>query len=187
MRASLLVTGVLATGLAVVGLATRTKANRNVDFGTFVQDQLNDHSEQLFGIEHVLEESALGPYDGPDNLQAIQVAKGLHVSLVSSSVASAADQIAMWPDDDNPKFLFVCDEETTDPAVQRVDLSKPAGSNATTIVKGLTSCDPVPHGVRRTGSRSDGRPLRAVRSSQHQHRYQRVRPCRRDHERSPAP
>src|SRR5215468_8983451 len=144
MRPSLLVSGVLVTGLAVVGLATRTKANhRNVDFGTFVQDQLNDHSEQLFGIEHVLEESALGPYDGPDNLQAIQVAKGLHVSLVSSSVASAADQIAMWPDDDNPKFLFVCDEETSDPAVQRVDLSKPAGSNATTIVKGLTSCDPV--------------------------------------------
>ena len=65
------------------------------------------------------------------------------MSLVSSSVASAADQIALWPDDDHPKFLFVCDEETTDPAVQRVDLSKPAGSNATTIVTGLVSCDPV--------------------------------------------
>jgi hypothetical protein len=49
----------------------------------------------------------------------------------------------MWPDDDNPKFLFVCDEENVGPAVQRVDLSKPADSNATTIVTGLTSCDPV--------------------------------------------
>jgi len=49
----------------------------------------------------------------------------------------------MWPDDDHPRYLFVCDEETTDPAVQRVDLTKPADSNATTIVKGLTSCDPV--------------------------------------------
>src|SRR5215475_11945997 len=144
MRASLFVTGVLVAGLAVFGLTTRMKANHpHTDFGTFVQDQLNDHSEQLFGIEHVLEKSALGPYDGPDNLQAIQVAKGLHVSLVSSSVASAADQIALWPDDDNPKFLFVCDEETSVPAVQRIDLSKPVGSNTTTIVTGLISCDPV--------------------------------------------
>src|SRR4029078_1428166 len=63
--------------------------------------------------------------------------------LVSRGVHASADQIAMWPDDDNPKFLFVCDEETTNPAVQRVDLSKPATSNATTIVTGLTSCDPV--------------------------------------------
>jgi secreted PhoX family phosphatase len=143
MRPSLLLSGALVTGLAVVGLTARMTASHPHDFGTFVADLLRDHSEQLFGIEHPLEESALGPYDGPDNLQAIQLAPGLHASLVSSSVASAADQIAMWPDDDNPKYLFVCDEETTDPAVQRVDLSKPADSNATTIVKGLTSCDPV--------------------------------------------
>src|SRR6185295_4355417 len=83
------------------------------------------------------------PYGGPDNLQAIQVAPGLHVSLVSSGVASAADQIALWPDDDNPTHLFVCDEETSNPAVQRVDLSRPANSNVTTIVTGLISCDPV--------------------------------------------
>ncbi len=145
MRPSLLVSGILVTGLAVVGLTSRTIANHphDGDFGNFVADQLKEHSEQLFGIEHPLEESALGPYDGPDNLQAIELAHGLHASLVSTSVASAADQIAMWPDDDHPKFLFVCDEETSDPAVQRVDLSKPAGSNATTIVKGLISCDPV--------------------------------------------
>jgi hypothetical protein len=39
--------------------------------------------------------------------------------------------------------VFVCDEETSTPAVQRVDLSKPANANATTIVTGLSSCDPV--------------------------------------------
>jgi secreted PhoX family phosphatase len=144
MRPSLLLSGALVTGLAVVGLTSRmTASHPHRDFGSFVADLLSDHSEQLFGIEHQLEESALGPYDGPDNLQAIQLAPGLHASLVSSSVASAADQIAMWPDDENPQYLFVCDEETTDPAVQRVDLSKPAGSNATTILKGLSSCDPV--------------------------------------------
>src|SRR6185295_20181011 len=83
------------------------------------------------------------PYGGPDNLQAIQVAPGLHVSLVSSGVASAADQIALWPNDDHPTHLFVCDEETSNPAVQRVDLAGPANANATTIVTGLDACDPV--------------------------------------------
>src|SRR4029077_8458984 len=142
MRPSILVSCVLVTGLAVVGMTTRMMAGHpHGDFGTFIADQLSDHSEQLFGIEQPLEESALGPYDGPDNTQAIQVAPGLHVSLVSSSVASAADQIAMWPDDDNPKFLFVCNKKTTTPAGQRLDLSMPAASNATTIVTGLTSCD----------------------------------------------
>lgn len=144
MRPTVIGSVALLAGIAVVGMTSRTKAGHPpVDFGTFVEAQLSDHAEQLFGFKHPLEQSALGPYDGPDNLQAIQVASGLHVSLVSSSVASAADQIAMWPDDDNPRFLFVCDEETSNPAVQRVDLSKPASSNATTIVTGLISCDPV--------------------------------------------
>ena len=144
MRTSFFGVGVLAAGLAVVlPVAMRAHDHGPHDFGSFIESQLADHSEQLFGFRRPLAESALGPYDGADNLQAIQLAPGLRASLVSSSVASAADQIAMWPNDDNPKFLFVCDEETTVPAVQRVDLSKPAGSNATTIVTGLQSCDPV--------------------------------------------
>jgi len=121
---------------------TRAK-NPNVDFGAWVQNQLQAHSEELFGFRHPLEESALGPYTGANDLQAIQVADGLRVSLVSSSVASAADQIAFWPNDEHPTHVFVCDEETTTPAVQRVDLSAPPSSNATTIVNGLSSCDPV--------------------------------------------
>src|SRR5215510_5256856 len=119
MRRSLVGTCVLVIGFAVVLMTSRTRAkNPTVDFGTFIQSQLSEHSEQLFGFERPLSQSALGPYDGPDNLQAIQVARGLKVSLVSSSVASAADQIALWPNDEQPRFLFVCDEETTDPAVQ---------------------------------------------------------------------
>src|SRR6476661_382205 len=117
--------------------------NPKVDFGSWVQDQLGDHSEQLFGFRHPLAKSAPGPYIGADNTQAIQVADGLRVSLVSSSVASAADQIAFWPNDEHPTHVFVCDEETSTPAVQRVDLSGPPSSNATTIVTGLSSCDPV--------------------------------------------
>ena len=130
---------VLIACVVGIGLTTRVIAsNPTVDFGAFVAEQLSAHSEQLFGFKQPLDESALGPYDGLDNLNAIQVAPGLHVSLVSHSVASAADQIALWPNDDHPKYLFVCDEETTDPAVQRVDLSRPPDSNATTIVTGLS-------------------------------------------------
>ena len=135
---------VFLLGAAIVASPSRVTAEQGPqDFGAFVASQLAAHSEQLFGFNHPLEKSALGPYDGADNLQAIQLAPGLKASLVSSSVASAADQIAMWPNDDNPQFLFVCDEETSTPAVQRVDLSKPPASNATTIVTGLSSCDPV--------------------------------------------
>jgi secreted PhoX family phosphatase len=143
MRPSLVATCVLIVG-AGIGMTSRALAqNPRRDFGTFVADQLAEHSEQLFGIKRPLQESALGPYAGPDNLQAIQVAPGLHVSLVSSGVASAADQIALWPNDEHPTHLFVCDEETSTPAVQRVDLSRPANANVTTIVTGLSSCDPV--------------------------------------------
>jgi secreted PhoX family phosphatase len=144
MRRSLMFTSALAGGVAVAVLAARVTAESpKADFGLFIAEQLRFHSEQLFGFHHPLDESALGPYDGADNTKAIEVAPGLSVSLISSSVASAADQIALWPDDDNPTHLFVCDEETSNPAVQRVDLSKSAGSNATTIVTGLLSCDPV--------------------------------------------
>ena len=143
MRRSLTLGSALAGGLAVAGLlAVRTSAE-SADFGLFVAQQLRAHSEELFGFTHPLEESSIGPYDGADNTQAIEVAHGLKVSLVSSSVASAADQIALWPNDDHPTHLFVCDEETSYPAVQRIDLSKPPSSNATTIVTGLLACDPV--------------------------------------------
>lgn len=145
MSRSLIRTCVLVTCLAAVAMTSRATAQRNspIDFGAFVAAQLSENSEELFGIERPLKKSALGPYDGPDSVQAIQVAEGLRVSLVSSGVASAADQIALWPNDNRPTHVFVCAEETTNPAVQRVDLAKPANANATTIVTGLSSCDPV--------------------------------------------
>jgi hypothetical protein len=81
MRKSLIIAGVLIVVLAVVALPSRTRAyHRHRDFGSFVESQLAAHSEQLFGINRPLEESALGPYDGPDNLQAIEVAPSLHVT-----------------------------------------------------------------------------------------------------------
>jgi secreted PhoX family phosphatase len=129
--------------VAVTSIAAATVINNpKEDFGAFVQEQLRAHSEQLFGFSHPLEESAVGPFDGP-SVNALALADGLKATLVSSSVHQSTDQIALWPDNNDPKYLFVCDEESSNPAVQRVDLSKPAGSNATTIVTGLSSCDPV--------------------------------------------
>jgi len=129
---------------ALLGLAATTAPpSPNADFGAWVEQQLSAHSEQLFGFTHPLEASAAGPFDNPDSTKALELAQGLTATLISSAVHASADQIAMWPNDDNPQYLFVCDEEVSTPAVQRVDLSKPANANATTIVTGLTSCDPV--------------------------------------------
>jgi secreted PhoX family phosphatase len=136
---------VALVGLAMALVTTRAKADGHDDddFGLFVANLLRTNAETLFGFHSPLEASAVGPYDGPDATQAIKVAEGLNVSLVSSAVNQAADQIALWPNDDRPEYLFVCDEETSTPAVERVDLSAPPASNATTIVTGLVSCDPV--------------------------------------------
>ena len=136
--------GVFAVGsLAVAALTARSTApGPNDDFGAFVADQLRSHSEQLFGFSQPLDESAVGPFNG-NSVDALDLAKGLSVTLVSSAVHHSADQIALWPNDDHPTHLFVCDEESSNPAVQRVNLSGPPASNATTIVTGLSSCDPV--------------------------------------------
>ena len=112
------------------------------DFGALAAQQLRAHAELLFGFTHPLEESAKGPFTGP-SVEALELAKGLHATLISSAVHFSGDQIALWPDDDHPRYLFVCDEESSNPAVQRIDLRKPANANATTIVTGLIACDPV--------------------------------------------
>ncbi|MBS1817860.1 MAG: DUF839 domain-containing protein [Acidobacteria bacterium] len=146
MHRSLVRRALLPTALAAAAGLTAPSLlaqGPKADFGAFIQRQLESHTEQLFGFRRPLQASAPGPYDGADNLQAIVVADGLRVSLVSSAVPSAGDQIAFWPNDDRPTHVFVCGEETSDPSVVRVDLRQPAASNATTIVKGLSSCDPV--------------------------------------------
>src|SRR5262249_43626691 len=143
MKRSFASTCVVAAGVAALAFVARPAADDlHGDFGTFVADQLRANSMELFGFNHPLQQSALGPFDGP-SVDALELAGGLTATLISSAVENAADQIAMWPDDAHPTHLFVCDEETSNPAVQRVDLSQPAGSNATTIVTGLISCDPV--------------------------------------------
>jgi secreted PhoX family phosphatase len=128
---------------ATIGVAPRLIADEDIDWGLWVQRQLNERSEQLFGVGTPLSKSALGPYTAVDSTNAIKVADGLHVSLVSSAVHFSTDQIVLWPNDTNPTHLFVCDESATNPAVQRVNLSQPAATNAQTIATGIVSCDPI--------------------------------------------
>ena len=64
MRPSLLVSGVLVTGLAVVGMSTRmTAGHPHKDFGSFVQDLLSDHSEMITGAVIDLDQNVMGAYD----------------------------------------------------------------------------------------------------------------------------
>jgi hypothetical protein len=129
---------VIAVGIATTGLSAQGPAQ---DFGRFVERELRNRAPELLGIDRPLEQSALGPFAG-DAASAIEVAGNLKVRVISTAVDPAADMIAMWPNDTNPTHLFVCIEGGIN-GVQCVDLSRPAGSNATTIVTGTVSCDPI--------------------------------------------
>jgi secreted PhoX family phosphatase len=127
-----------------------TVAWAGVDVGLRVEELLNAFSATLFGIEEPLQDSALGPFKDPDNTQALEVAKGLSVAVVSNVTDPLADMIALWPNNEHPTHLFVCVENSFDGdsnpdvvSVQRVDLSGNPDSNVQTIVKGLSACDPI--------------------------------------------
>ena len=123
MKGSFVGMCVVVVCAAALALGARPAAESpRADFGRFVADRLRAHAMELFGFHHPLDQSAIGPFDGP-SVDALELARGLKATLVSSAVENAADQIAMWPDDEHPTHLFVCDEETSNPAVQRVDLS----------------------------------------------------------------
>jgi hypothetical protein len=133
----------LALGAAVTGAR-----GADEDFGLRVERMLHNDAHKLVGVRKPLAESARGPFAGP-SIEALAVAPPLKVSLVSSAVQSQADMIALWPNDAAPTHLFVCVENFfagNNPdvvSVQRVDLAAPAGTNAVTIVKGVSSCDPI--------------------------------------------
>ncbi len=185
MRLSVPLVSALGGVLAVAGLmAVRTSAE-SADFGLFVAAAAALPTPSTVWLHSSARRKRRSARTtAPTTCRRSRWPTGLHVSLVSSSVASAADQIALWPDDEHPKYLFVCDEETSNPAVQRVDLSKPPASNATTIVTGLVvvrsgPADAVGHHHRRRGSGRDGRPVRNPRSRQHHDADQRDRSRRR--------
>ena len=84
-KALLIGCAVAAVAAWNVGPRLLAEEDQDLDWGLSVQRELNNRSESLLGVKS-LRKSALGPFTGADSTQAIQVADGLRVSLVSSGV-----------------------------------------------------------------------------------------------------
>jgi hypothetical protein len=143
---------------AGVLLAAGAAGAAEPDFGTWMEKQLNAFSETLFGVKQPLEAPAPAiatPYRTASQKASDQIllAKGLKAEYASRSVANSLDQMAFWPDAEHPKFIIGCIEggrqvigafpngrPKYNPSVQRIDLKT---GEAVTLLRGLTSCDPV--------------------------------------------
>jgi hypothetical protein len=126
-----------------VAVAAAVAAVAGGDPGQQQQDQLEAHSVQYFGVTSGLPSSSTQDIDDPNAapLSFATLAEGLSARVVTSGVAAAnLDMGALWPVD-NPRWLLYCNEQgPSDPGVQRVDLATGAAS---TILTGVTSCDPL--------------------------------------------
>src|SRR6266498_2221109 len=116
--------------LGLVAPIAQSQARLSVpgDPGAEYERKLQSQTEKLFGFD-----------------QAVVIAKGLTVQLISDRVGENADMIALWPNDDQPTHAIICNEidgsAPGSPAtVQRVQLSDGQVSD---MVFGLTSCDPA--------------------------------------------
>jgi secreted PhoX family phosphatase len=117
------------------------------DFGLFRDNQLDAHSQQLFGIGSPVDASStesVGATDAnADPTSLVTLAKGLRARVVSAvpNLAPNIDQMALWPNDQNPTHLIAANEEGTgQPGLQRIRLSD---GLAETILTGTTANDPV--------------------------------------------
>ena len=84
--------------IAVAAMAwagVHVKAESPFDWGAIVERALQESSWALFGVNKPLKSSALGPYTGADSTLAVELARNLRVTLVSSAVGANADMIAL--------------------------------------------------------------------------------------------
>jgi hypothetical protein len=138
----------LVAVVALVGISTSAAAWGRFDFGVWRDLQLRVWSRALFGVDKPLKQSSHDSVDmataQADPRSLVGLAKGLHAHVVTNSDDAGAviDMIALWPNDDHPSHLIVCNEtdEPTEPAVQRVRLSD---GSVETILRGMVSCDPA--------------------------------------------
>jgi secreted PhoX family phosphatase len=141
--------GIAALSVAVIAAApvcAGNDFNEQRDFGSLRDRQLREFAESAFGVERPLDASSGASIDkatAEANPTALAtVARGLKVRVLNSSasLAPVIDMIALWPNDQNPTHLIVCNEEgTAQPGVQRVRMD----GLVETILSGTTSCDPV--------------------------------------------
>src|SRR5262245_6297306 len=107
-------TAVIATAAGVaVAVATAVAAVAGGDPGQSLQDQLEAHSVQYFGVTSGLPASSTEDIDDPATppVAFATLAKGLSARVVSSGVAAPnLDMGALWPVD-NPQWLLYCNEQ----------------------------------------------------------------------------
>ena len=143
MRKSFTVlTAVAAVGLLGAGVAA---AGGPFSFGLFRDQQLANHSKDLFGVGRPLDASSTRQLTqaaaAADPTKLATLAKGLRARVVTTQGPAVDDQISLWPDSTHPTYLIACNEEgTTTPGLVRIEL---ATGKVSTIVTGTTSCDPT--------------------------------------------
>src|SRR4029453_14308644 len=121
--------GLLAT-VGLLGFAAGTAAAPAFDFGLFRDQQLQAHSQQLFGITGPIEASSMASVDAAtaeaDPTSLATFAQSLRVRVVTAAANAGAniDMMALWPNDEHATHLIVCNEgDANQPGVQRVRLS----------------------------------------------------------------
>ena len=155
---------VLAAVVCAVALVASVASAGVIDFGQFVQGQLRDQSNPLFGVNGTLQASSTRSITKEqaqaDPRDLVTLAKSLRVRVVSAGVAPPnLDQSAFWPNAKHPEWLITCNEEGVAQAgLVRINLATGA---STTMVTGTTSCDPVratPWGTILFGEEAGGGP-----------------------------
>jgi hypothetical protein len=130
------------------------------DFGSTVQSDLFNHSQQLFGVNKALDASAQESISQAeavaDPTRLVSLAHGLTAEVVTTQTSPNTDMIALWPNSEHPTHLIACNEQgTAQPGLERIDLATGA---VNVIVTGTTACDPAKrtpwgHDHLRRGSR----------------------------------
>jgi hypothetical protein len=150
--ATLALTAAVLNPLAVL-------ADDDMDFGSFVEQQLKSKSEKLFGVEKPLAASApatSGAVRTPSRSASDQVlvADGLKVQYLTREAANNSDMMFLWPNGEHPTHLIMAIEEFSPkaigtlpsgitkmtPSLQRVDLKT---GEVKTILRGLSGADGV--------------------------------------------
>ncbi len=142
------VTNLLAAMIIALapGLATAS------DFGAKTEKLMHAQSNQLFGIQKGLKDSApatTGAFRSESQSASDQIllAKGLKAEYVTRNAANVTDMMVLWPTS-NPTHLITCVEAGRqdlgmgkfNPSVQRIDL---ATGSVETILRGMTACDGI--------------------------------------------
>lgn len=149
--------GLALLTLAVFSVTTPVLADDNKDFGVFVEKQLKDKSEKLFGVDKPLGASApatSGAYRTTSQSASDQVlvAKGLKVQYLTRQAANNADMMFLWPNAEHPTHLIMAIEEFRPkvigklpsgldkwtPSLQRLELKT---GKVETILRGLAGAD----------------------------------------------